>query len=125
MRELILPVLWVWSDDRCVGTQQWHVARTGPNHPGPNHPANEMVVGANCNNRTLVSRIGFQLNDGAAFAGEVTEYGAPDVRHIQDGEWHHIVAVRDTNQIHIYLDGIKTSEPVNYERDFISRPKGV
>lgn len=49
-------------------------------------------------------------NDNWNYVYENTEYLLPDNNIVEDGNWHHVVFVRDGSNIELYIDGV----PLNY-----------
>ncbi|MGB9714852.1 MAG: LamG-like jellyroll fold domain-containing protein, partial [Thermodesulfovibrionales bacterium] len=53
----------------------------------------------------------------------ILNYSNPSAKDITDGEWHHIVAIRDssTNEVSLYVDGVKEASTTTvYTGDFDS-----
>ena len=94
---------------------------------------NEVIVGREDKllGKFLQWWVGVRNSDGAARfnlidsndSGIVDEFGLNSKKTITDGQWHHIVAVRDAvqNKNFLYVDGfLEDSVSANYDSDFAS-----
>ncbi|MCP4410680.1 MAG: PASTA domain-containing protein [Gammaproteobacteria bacterium] len=100
---------WMRSNSNCSGNEVI-IGRQGTSHPEPH-----MWTG--CHGKFQHAR--FVLFDAAGGNGGngIWPESSAD---ITDGNWHHIVAVRDATHIHLYVDGAKSSVAKNYTAGFAS-----
>jgi lysophospholipase L1-like esterase len=104
-----------WSADDNFTIELWMKTDSSSTCSG-----NQALLGRNspfwwigCLNNTGVAY--FELEDTSGSGASVV--GTTD---LTDGNWHHIVAVRDTNSIHLYVDGVKHTKNITYSSGFNS-----
>ena len=98
---------WMNSSSDCSGNEVI-IGRQGPTHPKPH-------IWTGCwDSGDQAVFILFDNSGSDGGNGNWPKSGAD----ISDGQWHHIVAVKNATHISIYVDGQKTSVPKSYPSGF-------